>query len=83
MGALWQLDTSPLCSKAKRHLSLPGKQNNTRFSLGEKVSFWTGYNRDIRAAATIKHIDDKDIYVYLDCYWCPIQDDEERKIERL
>ena len=42
------------------------------------------YNVDgkVVASASIKGINGNDLYVYSDCYWFPIQDDETRKIKR-
>ena len=55
--------------------------NETVWKVGEKITFWTGYSDDIRAVATIKAIDGKDIYIFEDAYWFPIQDTKERCIK--
>lgn len=58
------------------------KFQTDKFAVGDIIQFWTGYNDDIRAQASIKGIDkDGDLYVFTDCYWCPIKDDTIRKIK--
>jgi hypothetical protein len=80
--AIWNLDERPLCRDALQHLAKLPTENKTRFNVGEKIEFFTGYNDDIRAAATIKAISGDEIYVYNDCYWYPIKDDQRRKIRK-
>lgn len=78
----WELDKSPACNDARKYWAEIRNTTHTRFSVGEKIEFFTGYNDDIRASATIKAINGNDIYVYNDCYWFPIQDDNKRKISK-
>jgi hypothetical protein len=78
---IWDLDEKPLCTDATRHLAKLPKDNETRFNTGDKIIFYTGYNKDILAIATIKAISGKDIYVYNDCYWFPIKDNDTYKIK--
>lgn len=81
---LWDLDAKNMQTntfEAKQYFRKMKKAPNiTRFQEGQKITFFTGYNDDIRAIGTIKAISGGDIYVYNDCYWYPIQDDDRRKI---
>ena len=53
-----------------------------RFAVGDKITFWAGYNGDIRYLSEITGIDENgDIFVVWDCFWFPIQDNDKRKIE--
>mgnify|MGYP000061867656 CR=1 FL=1 len=63
----WCLDDTPLCKDAIRSLAKLPKENETRFTTGEKIVFYTGFNDDILATARIKTISSKDIYVHNDC----------------
>lgn len=58
------------------------KNTHEKYKVGETIYFNTGLNDDIRAQAVIKGINGKDIYVYNDCYWFPIQDNDITKISR-
>ena len=83
---VWDLDSQKAVDmtdveKAKDFFaSMVGKENTTRFNVGDEVFFMTGLNNDISARARIKAIDGDDIYVYNDCYWFPIRDTERYKI---
>lgn len=81
---LWNLDERPLCNEAKRFLTKNGfdKGAHKKFTIGERIEFFTGYNNHIRAVASIKGIDGEDLYVYTDSYWFPIQDDERGAIAK-
>lgn len=51
------------------------------FKIGDSISFWSGYNNDIRYTSEILGFDtDGDIYVLWDCYWSPISNNKEREI---
>ena len=53
-----------------------------RLSVGDKITFWAGYNTDIRYMSEIAGIDKNgDIYVIWDCFWSPIRDDNRREIK--
>ncbi len=53
-----------------------------KYSIGDKITFWAGYNNDIRYMSEIIGIDTNgEIYVIWDCYWSPIRDDARRSIE--
>lgn len=56
------------------------KNTHPKYKIGDTIQFYSGYNDDILMQATIKGLDKDDIYVYNDCYWFPIQDDEIRQI---
>lgn len=78
---VWNLDDRKP-SLAIKYVSSKGFDLNThpKFKVGDTIEFFTGTNDDIRARSTIKGLDGDDIYVYNDCYWFPIQDDNRRKI---
>jgi hypothetical protein len=58
------------------------KHQHPRFSIGDKITFWAGYNGDIRYLSEITGIDENgEIYVVWDCFWSPIRDEPRRKIE--
>lgn len=78
---LWELDDKPPCGDMRRHLAKIPSTPHPRLKEGQRITFWTGYSDDIRAAAIIKRINGADVYVYNDCYWFPIQDDQRRKIK--
>lgn len=79
--SIWNLDNENLDRKAIDYLKkFKNSINETKFKVGQTITFFTGYNNDILASATIKAIDVNDIYVYNDSYWYPIQDDKNRKI---
>lgn len=78
---IWDLDEKDNNTAINYCKKYQGAPNETRFKVGDKITFYTGYNDDILASATIKGINQHDIYVYSDCYWFPIQDDERRKIK--
>ena len=79
---IWDLDRNDQ-SEAKRFAREKGydQGKHEKFKVGDIITFFTGYNDDIRARARIKGIDGEDLYVYDDCYWFPIQDDHKRQIE--
>lgn len=79
---MWNLDTNEPTMDAKRFWASIKNTPHNKFSVGEVIEFWTGYSDDIRACATIKAINGDDIYVYDDCYWFPIKDDDKRKITK-
>lgn len=83
MSDLWDLEQYN-GGLAEKYCKEKGYDVNTheKFKVGETITFFTGYNDDIRAKAAIKGIDGNDLYVYNDCYWFPIQDDDKRKIEK-
>lgn len=85
MTDIWNLDEGKDYNEEKRKQFYTdnGLLNDahTKYKIGQVIQFWTGYNGDIRAQAKIKGVKDKDLYVYNDCYWFPIQDDEQRQIE--
>lgn len=55
-----------------------------KFKVGDVISFWGGFNDDIRYTSTILCFDtDGDIYVLWDCYWFPIKDEKKRDIKLL
>jgi hypothetical protein len=77
----WELDEMELCQKAKNFLKkFNNYKNNTKYKVGQKITFYTGYFCDILASGKIKAIGQGDIYVYVDAYWYPIQDDSSRRI---
>ena len=59
------------------------KGENDTFKVGDVVQFNTGYDKHLRAEATIKGIDGEDIYVYNDCFWYPIRNSEDRNIVKV
>lgn len=68
--------------KAASYMTSKGydKGKNSKFKIGDTVEFNGGYSNDIRYRATIKGIDNNDLYVFNDSYWYPIQDTPERNI---
>lgn len=84
--AVWDLDDTQHKNREVAHyMAKHGNDNgkHNKFTIGDVIEFYTGYNDDIRASASIKGINGNDIYVYNDCYWFPIQDDNRRKIKRV
>lgn len=58
-------------------------QEHPKFKIGEIISFWGGYNNDIRYKSFITGFGkDGEIYVLWDCYWFPIKDEPKRKIKQ-
>lgn len=80
---LWDLDTEEAERDARAFWAKIQNTPHPKFRIGQVVEFWTGYNDDIRAKATIKAIEGNNIYVYNDCYWFPIKDDNRRKIKEI
>jgi hypothetical protein len=80
---IWNLDECPACNDARRYWAKIQNTKHPKFAVGEKIEFFTGYNDDIRAVATIKAISGDELYVYSDCYWYPIKDDQRRKIRKV
>lgn len=79
---IWNLDKNTLDNKGIEFLSkFKNSENKTKFKVGQKITFLTGYNNDILASATIKAIDVNDIYIYNDAYWFPILDEKKRNIK--
>lgn len=78
---IWDLDEKNNTTAKEYCKKFINSTNETKYKVGDKILFYTGYNDDILASATIKGIDKNDIYVYSDCYWFPIQDDSRRKIQ--
>lgn len=81
---IWDLDQNKKYSNEYKKFFDQEKYKfkTDKFKIGDIIQFWTGYNDDIRAQASIKGIDkDGDLYVFTDCYWCPIKDDTVRKIK--
>lgn len=58
-------------------------QQNGKFSKGDVIEFWAGYNDDIRFIAEIIGFEGENIFLLWDCYWSPIKDDNRRKIEKV
>ena len=57
-------------------------KKHPKYSIGDKITFWAGYNNDIRYMSEIFGVDsDGEIYVIWECFWSPIRDDDRRKIE--
>jgi len=79
----WNLDQRAACNDARRYWAKIENTLHPQFAVGERIEFFTGHNDDIKASATIKAINGNDIYVYNDCYWYPIQDDQRRKITKI
>ena len=81
---IWNLDEKIHSNEHTRYMAQHGydKGHNDNYAVGEVITFWTGYNNDIRAQASIKGINGNDLYVYNDCYWFPIQDTKERAISK-
>jgi hypothetical protein len=83
---IWELDKEKQFSNEWRlYMARNGydKGTHAKFKIGQMIEFWTGFTDDIRASASIKGINGDDLYVYSDCYWFPIQDDKNRKIQVL
>lgn len=60
---------------------LPLLKTHPKYKVGQIITFYAGYNRDILYKSKITGFDtDGDIYVLWDCYWSPIRDDSTRKI---
>ncbi len=82
--SIWDLDRNESSTNVLEYCKkFKNASNKTSYKVGDKILFFTGSNKDILASSTIKGIDKKDIYVYSDAYWFPIQDDKERKIKLL
>lgn len=59
-------------------------KTHDKYSIGDKITFWAGYNDDIRYMSEIIGIgEDGEIYVIWDCFWSPIRDDARRSIQLL
>lgn len=56
---------------------------NPDFEVGQIITFYGGYNSDILYKTKIIGFIRKDIYLYWDCYWFPIQNNEKRKISKI
>jgi len=57
-------------------------KTHQRLSIGDKITFWAGYNGDIQYLSEIAGIDENgDIHVIWDCYWSPIRDEAKRDIK--
>lgn len=54
-----------------------------KYEVGQIISFIGGYDSDINYITTIIGFDDEYIFVYWDCYWFPIRDEEKRNIKIL
>ena len=79
---IWDLDKeTQVDEKADAFYQCLEHKVNGKFRVGQVIQFWTGYNNDLRAQASIKAIDGEDIFVYNDCYWYPIQDTNYRDIK--
>jgi len=80
----WNLDEKTYSNDCCIYMQKHGfdKGIHPKFKVGDTITFFTGYNNDIPARARIKGINGNDIYVYNDSYWFPIQDDENRKINK-
>jgi hypothetical protein len=78
MEKIWLLDHIGNSEECYEYMKKHGydKNKHEKFFIGQEIEFWTGYNDDIRARARIKGISGNDLYVYNDCYWYPIQDNE-------
>ena len=85
--AVWDLDEEISYKEKDCHEFMRtngyDKGKHDKFTVGQQIEFFTGYNDDIRAKATIKGIDGNDLYIYEDCYWFPIQDNEKTKISSI
>ena len=84
MTNIWKLDENSKNKNDCQNFMMKNgydKNKNEIFKVGDVIQFWTGYNDDIRAEASIKGIDGDDLYVYTDCYWFPIQDNKTTKIK--
>lgn len=57
------------------------QKTNGKFSTGDVIEFWSGYNDDIRYRAEVAGVVKQDIYIVWDCFWSPIQDNETTKIK--
>jgi len=71
---IWKLDEKSNSKEAIDYCKKHGfdKGQHKYLKVGDIIEFWTGYNDDIRARASIKGINGDDLYVYNDCYWYPI-----------
>lgn len=57
-------------------------KSNTKFKVYDVIEFVGGFNNDILYTSKIMGFDNEGgIYVWWDCYWFPIKDDEVRQIE--
>ena len=66
----------------QKALALEGLQKtNGKFSRGDVIEFWGGYNNDIRYTAEISGTINDEIYLIWDCYWFPIRDENNRDIK--
>lgn len=59
------------------------ENKNPDFKVGQIITFYGGYNGDILYKTKIIGFIDNDIYLYWDCYWFPIQNNEKRKIIKI
>lgn len=56
---------------------------NPDFEVGQIITFYGGYNCNILYKTKIIGFIGIDIYLYWDCYWFPIQNNEKRKITKI
>lgn len=85
---IWNLDLEKDYTKEKRieFLEKNGYDKGTHpdYKIGDIIQFMTGFDNDILAQASIKGIDENDLYVYIDCYWFPINAlDQSRQIKKV
>ena len=59
------------------------KNKNETYKIGDIVSFWGGYNEDIRYTSEITGFDKDCIYVAWDCHWYPVKDDVVRGLAKV
>ena len=59
------------------------QKTNGKFSAGDIIEFWAGYNNDIRYRTEIIGVIGDDLYLSWDCYWFPIQDDKNSMIAKV
>lgn len=55
---------------------------NPDLKINDVISFWGGYNNDIRYTSKILGFSEDGIYVLWDCYWFQIRDDDIRQIKK-
>jgi hypothetical protein len=55
--------------------------SHPNFTIGDIIEFYSGYHNDILYRSEIIGFDtDGDIYVLWDCYWSPIRNDNQSRI---
>lgn len=84
---IWDLDYRNYRDRtieARQYCNKHGYDKGTHeiYNVGDVVYFKTGLNDDIPAKASIKGIKGNDLYVFCDCYWCPLESSRVIKIER-